>query len=544
MRTAPKGEQQHWRFDPAGNRLPITPGTAADASSQITGHLNPTDRQRAGQRSARESQPRDLHDSRFNSLEGHEQIPGVADGAAPARPEHWSGNRVKHYSNARDGASAGAALHFTHDSRGNRTQSQDTHSQRHTRLGYDAGNQLIGIRIQQPGTEELAHHYRYDAFGRRLAKYVRRGGHTSEVYYYGWDGDRLIHTERYSAGSTAAHITHTIHEPGSFTPLLHLSRQGKAAPTPIEHMLSQASPEIREALQEQLADLDTLAQRMQSRWEAMGMGRDQITQQLQQIQQLQQAQHQALQERADSVQLHYYHCDHLGTPQALLDQQGRVHWAARLDAWGNVLQEFNPGNIYQQIRLPGQHEEEGTGLYYNRHRYYDSRVGVYINQDPIGVFGGLNRTEYVTGTPLIRVDNLGTVWELGASFPADSQDPNSPLNMNTVYCDNENIKINSNNVGRCQEVLGTTLLHEASHMKDIIASNPNICHENKGITQIVSADSNERLKSERTAHELELKMLERALKDPPVGCTMRGIQAEINATRDGLDRVNAGTYPN
>ena len=87
-------------------------------------------------------------------------------------------------------------------------------------------------------------------------------------------------------------------------------------------------------------------------------------------------------------------------------------------------------------------------------------------------------------------------------------------------------------------------MHENSHMKDILSANPNICKGNKGNTQIVNADSFERLSSEKRAHEIELEILEQAIKDPPVGCTTRGIEAEISVAKDGLFRVLSGSYPN
>jgi RHS repeat-associated protein len=95
------------------------------------------------------------------------------------------------------------------------------------------------------------------------------------------------------------------------------------------------------------------------------------------------------QQEQTPVEIHYYyHCDHLGTPLALTDRQGQVVWAAKLDPWGNVQEEYNPNDIEQNIRLPGQHHDRETGLYYNRHRYYDPKIRNYINQDPIGLRGG------------------------------------------------------------------------------------------------------------------------------------------------------------
>ncbi|WP_280033898.1 RHS repeat-associated core domain-containing protein, partial [Delftia tsuruhatensis] len=86
---------------------------------------------------------------------------------------------------------------------------------------------------------------------------------------------------------------------------------------------------------------------------------------------------------------------------------GQVAWAAKLDPWGNVLQEYNPQGIHQAIRLPGQHHDRETGLYYNRHRYYDPVVGSYINQDPIGLMGGWNLSGYSEGSPLNYFDPVG-----------------------------------------------------------------------------------------------------------------------------------------
>jgi RHS repeat-associated protein len=94
------------------------------------------------------------------------------------------------------------------------------------------------------------------------------------------------------------------------------------------------------------------------------------------------------------IEIHFYHCDHLGTPIALTDKQGQIVWAAKYDPWGNIEEEYNPHNIEQNIRLPGQHHDRETGLYYNRHRYYDPTIGAFINQDPIGLKGGVNLYAY------------------------------------------------------------------------------------------------------------------------------------------------------
>jgi RHS repeat-associated protein len=81
-----------------------------------------------------------------------------------------------------------------------------------------------------------------------------------------------------------------------------------------------------------------------------------------------------------------------------------------------VLQEYNPQGIHQAIRLPGQHHDRETGLYYNRHRYYDPVVGSYINQDPIGLMGGNNHYIYPVN-PTGWIDSLGLQQACVVNFP-------------------------------------------------------------------------------------------------------------------------------
>ncbi|MFG6668768.1 RHS repeat-associated core domain-containing protein, partial [Halomonas sp. HNIBRBA4712] len=69
------------------------------------------------------------------------------------------------------------------------------------------------------------------------------------------------------------------------------------------------------------------------------------------------------------------------------------------------------GNTTQPIRFQGQWQDEESGLYYNRHRYYDPQQGRYISQDPIGLSGGVNLYTYVR-SPIGMIDPMGLegVW--------------------------------------------------------------------------------------------------------------------------------------
>ena len=89
------------------------------------------------------------------------------------------------------------------------------------------------------------------------------------------------------------------------------------------------------------------------------------------------------------------------------NNEGVNVWFARMDPWGCVQVDSNTlGRLDQPLRLPGQYHDRETGLYYNRHRYYNSRLGSYISQDPIGLQGGLDKYTYPRN-PLTSIDPLG-----------------------------------------------------------------------------------------------------------------------------------------
>ncbi|WP_425111093.1 RHS repeat-associated core domain-containing protein [Burkholderia anthina] len=112
----------------------------------------------------------------------------------------------------------------------------------------------------------------------------------------------------------------------------------------------------------------------------------------------------------------HYVTDHLGTPQELYDEQREVVWAADLSAYGRMARRLALA-VDNPIRFPGQYYDRESGLHYNRFRYYDPMVGRYINQDPIGLMGGLNHYSYADGDPINRIDPNGTFAFLAPLIP-------------------------------------------------------------------------------------------------------------------------------
>ncbi|WP_455260155.1 RHS repeat-associated core domain-containing protein [Prevotella jejuni] len=86
--------------------------------------------------------------------------------------------------------------------------------------------------------------------------------------------------------------------------------------------------------------------------------------------------------------------DYIGRPVQAYDDNGNIVWQADYDIYGN-LRNLNGSRQFIPFRQLGQYEDEETGLYYNRFRYYDPNTGTYISQDPISILGGVNTFAYV-----------------------------------------------------------------------------------------------------------------------------------------------------
>ena len=61
---------------------------------------------------------------------------------------------------------------------------------------------------------------------------------------------------------------------------------------------------------------------------------------------------------------------------------------------------------YQSFRLQNQYADRETGLHYNFFRYYEPDAGRFVNQEPIGLWGGTNLYQFAPNTQ-IGIDPLG-----------------------------------------------------------------------------------------------------------------------------------------
>ncbi|EHC2066860.1 RHS repeat protein, partial [Escherichia coli] len=289
-----------------------------------------------------------------------------------------------------------------------RTDDERTHH-----YHYDSQHRLVFHTRIQHGEPLVESRYLYDPLGRRMAKRVWRrerdltGGMSlsrkPEETWYGWDGDRLTTVQ------TDTTRIQTVYQPGSFAPLIRIETDNgereKAQCRSLAEKIQQEGSEDGHGVvfpAELVGLLDRLEGEIRAncvssesrQWLAQcGLTVERLAAQIEPV---------YLPER----KIHLYHCDHRGLPLALISEDGNTAWSAEYDEWGNQLNEENPHHLHQPYRLPGQQYDKESGLYYNRHRYYDPLQGRYITPDPIGLRGGWNMYQYPLN-PIQVIDPMG-----------------------------------------------------------------------------------------------------------------------------------------
>jgi RHS repeat-associated protein len=148
-----------------------------------------------------------------------------------------------------------------------------------------------------------------------------------------------------------------------------------------------------------------------------------------------------------NVDVYYLHPDHLGTPRVMTrsvpqaaattgpNAVNKQVWSWNSDPFGTTAQTSTGGSansapkknpqlvtgtaaqiaaasFEQNLRMPGQYEDQETKKFYNYFRDYDPGIGRYVESDPIGLSGGINTYGYVKASPITKTDERGL-------YPAD-----------------------------------------------------------------------------------------------------------------------------
>ena len=344
--------EERFAFDPAHNLLDANRTDQARQKTQ--GRDERTDRQREEDEWA-ETVRRRLADPSFDVL-------GYQSQNLPQRPPGcWAGNRLLVHEDKR----------FAWDRHGNLI-AKKTGNRKAQYFAYDAQGQLTHVLTRSglgsaTAREQLAS-FAYDALGRRVAKRVwpaqalrtqqieepiqanrslpppsfnpPKGAqpHTSA---YLWEGNRLLQE---ITGATASSKNNSqrrtyVFEPGSFIPMLRIDEEQGGEE---EQLKQERSAQTVQALTTKNSSIfedddrpDNFAALKAQAWGRMVPG--QIGQHLSELRE--QAEQLRLPQKASvpqGVRVLHYHCDHLGTPRELTDEEGKLVWSAEYLAWGKL----------------------------------------------------------------------------------------------------------------------------------------------------------------------------------------------------------------
>lgn len=108
--------------------------------------------------------------------------------------------------------------------------------------------------------------------------------------------------------------------------------------------------------------------------------------------------------RTDALGPRSFLTDGLGSTLTLSDDSGAARTQYRYDPYGATVASGDASS--NSFQYTGR-ENDGTGLYYYRARYYNPSLGRFISEDPIGLEGGPNLYVYVGNDPINLVDSTG-----------------------------------------------------------------------------------------------------------------------------------------
>ena len=208
---------------------------------------------------------------------------------------------------------------------------------------WDADSRMTGVTTPDGTTWR----YRYDPFGRRIAKQRLTGdGSIAEQTDFSWDGPVLAEQATPAAQPGQYEVVTWDYRPGSFTAL-----------TQAEHRSADDLGDLGDASQEQI-----------------------------------------------DQRFYAIIADLVGTPAELVAPDGTLAGCQQHTLWGTTV--WRPGGAETPLRFPGQYADPETGLHYNQHRYYDPVIASYLTPDPLGLAAAPNPHAYVPN-PQVLADPLG-----------------------------------------------------------------------------------------------------------------------------------------
>jgi len=333
-------------------------------------------------------------------------------------PRAYAGTLIRH----------AGAVRYEHDAQGRVTRRQRARLSgrpRTWRYAWDADDRLTGVTTP----EGTMWHYRYDPFGRRVAKErLTADGSVAERTDFVWDGTVLAeqhHTVITVADADVADgvsVTTWDWEPDSFRPLAQTERRPVArasgprgiravddpatsAPSPDSDGARGSARQAGAAGKSGSAGQAGSADPDDSAGQAGSAGPADVADPADFAGQSGSGGSDHPDQAWFDARFHAIVTDLVGAPTELLSPDGTIAWRARTTLWG-VTAPPTPDTPTCPLRFPGQYHDPESTLNYNYHRHYDPTTARYESPDPLGLAPAANPSAYVLN-PLSWSDPVG-----------------------------------------------------------------------------------------------------------------------------------------
>jgi RHS repeat-associated protein len=187
------------------------------------------------------------------------------------------------------------------------------------------------------------------------------------------------------------------------------------------------------------------------------------------------------------------------------------------EGWGSRIESaYNNRFLYT-----GREWLAAVGLYDYRNRVYSANLGRFMQTDPIGFDAGdVNIYRYVGNEPVDRTDAYG-LWYVHTGIIYGS---GAAPDINSIMCyagkpiPRLSTTKNTSAEMNCQCVKDCMMAHERSHIADAIKElGPDLCKNKPNGSAILygkpfQPDKQQQINSEKTAHEVEIACLKKALE--------------------------------
>lgn len=110
--------------------------------------------------------------------------------------------------------------------------------------------------------------------------------------------------------------------------------------------------------------------------------------------------------RTEGATTRHYLTDALNSTRALADDARAIQTRYQYEPFGETT---TTGTVSTNASQYTGRDNDGTGLYYYRARYYHSVIKRFVSEDTIGLAGGANYYAYVGGSPTMLDDPSGNV---------------------------------------------------------------------------------------------------------------------------------------